>query len=38
MGYGDGLLGVWPLVGEAVTRIDPLRGITVIAHKPERIR
>lgn len=35
---GDGLLGVGLLVCEAVTRIDLLRGITVIAHKPERIR
>jgi hypothetical protein len=35
---GDGVLGVGPLVCEAVTRIDLLRGITVIAHKPERIR
>ena len=35
---GDGLLGVGPLVREAVTRIDLLRGITVIAHKPELIR
>jgi hypothetical protein len=35
---GDGLLGVGSLVCEAVTRIDLLRGITAIAHKPERIR
>jgi hypothetical protein len=36
--WDDGLLGVGLLVCEVVTRIDLLRGITVIAHKPERIR
>ena len=35
---GDGLLGVGPLVCEVVARIDLLRSITAIAHKPERIR